>query len=258
MKMQNLLNNPIRAWELGTNLLINGDSLKVETYVPLKSLGKKVTFVLCDVPYGISYTESKLSLGRKPKISKEIINDGYQTYEEYKTFSASWLNAVKPYLANKNSLCIFNSDRMVFSLHDALVENKFKFSQLLVWVKNQSIIGRLDYNPQHELIAYAWFGTHLFNGSKDKSVLFYPRPKKSPFHPTTKPVGLLRQLILNHSNIDDLVLDCFIGSGSTLWACMDTHRKCVGIEIDTEYCQSIIDRYEKRTGLKAKEVTSWK
>jgi DNA modification methylase len=69
-----------------------------------------------------------------------------------------------------------------------------------------------------------------------------------------KPVGLLRRLILNSSNVGDIVYDCFGGSGSTLIACEQTKRKCLMVEIDLEYCQTIIDRFEKLTSIKAKKL----
>lgn len=255
MKKQNLLNNENKVWQLGEHILIQGDSTKAETFAVIDKLGLKVNYLLSDIPYGVSYTESKRSFGRTPQKSKDIVNDEYQTPKEYKDFCTKWLTAVRPYLAEKNVVHIFNSDRMLFSLHDAMFESGYKFAQLLIWVKNQSVIGRLDYNVQHELIIYGWFGTHNFYGSKDKSVFCYPRPQSSPFHPTTKPVGLLRQLILNSSKVNDVVLDPFIGGGSTLWACVNTHRRCVGVELDAEYCASIIERFKKLTGIEVKEIS---
>ena len=140
---------------------------------------------------------------------------------------------------------------MVFALREGIINAGLKFGQLLIWVKTHSIIGRLDYSPQHELIAYCWYGAHEFMKSKDRSVIVYPKPNKSPFHPTTKPIGLIRRLILNSTNIGDVVFDGFLGSGTTLLGCEQTKRVCVGVEIDLEYCQTTIDRFQKLTGIKA-------
>jgi DNA modification methylase len=98
---------------------------------------------------------------------------------------------------------------------------------------------------QHELIATGWYGSHKFYKSKDKSVLFAPKPKKSSLHPTTKPVSLLRKVILNSTQINDIIYDPFAGSGSLLIACEQTKRKCLLVEIDLEYCQTIINTYNK-------------
>jgi len=143
---------------------------------------------------------------------------------------------------------------MLFALKQAMDTQKVKFAQLLIWVKNQPVIGRLDYLPMHELIAYGWYGRHKFHKSKDKSVLFYPKPQKSKYHPTTKPLGLIRNIILNSTQINEVVCDPFLGSGTTLLACEQTKRKCIGFEIDPEYCQLIVNRWQKINGGKAEII----
>lgn len=82
----------------------------------------------------------------------------------------------------------------------------------------------------------------------DKSVTFYPKPSSSKLHPTMKPVGLLRRLILNSTKVGDTVYDPFGGSGSTLVACEHTKRKCIMVEMDPEYCETIVARWQKLTG----------
>ena len=116
-------------------------------------------------------------------------------------------------------------------------------------------MGRLDYLPQHELIAYGWAGTHEFRKAKDRSVLFHPKPTRSPLHPTMKPVGLLRRLVLNSSDVGGVVYDPFGGSGSVLIACEQTKRRCLTVELDPEYCRTIIARWERLTGGKAERIT---
>ncbi|MFZ3057716.1 MAG: site-specific DNA-methyltransferase [Minisyncoccales bacterium] len=214
---------------------------------------KKIDCIVCDPPYGVSYVESKSSLGHKLSCKKEILNDQYQSDDEYKEFSKEWLENIKPYLSKKNSFYIFNSDKMIFSLRVAIIDSGYKFAQMLIWVKSHSVIGRMDYLPQHELIAYGWYGSHKFKRSKDKSVLFYPKPNKNKLHSTMKPVGLLRNIILNSTNIDDYVFDGFGGSGSTIISCEHLKRKCLMVEIDIEHCKTIIKRWEKLTNKKAKK-----
>ncbi len=239
-------------FELGSHYLACGDAL--DTKIVNRLLGdRKVSLVLTDMPYGVGYVENKFEFNHISK-SKIITNDHEQTDQEYRVFTKGWLNLIKPYLAEKNSYYLFNSDKMLFAMREGLVEEGFKFAQLLIWVKNHVVLGRLNYLPQHELIAYGWYGRHAFQKSQDKSVLFYPKPNKSPLHPTMKPVGLLRNLILNSSKTDDWVYDPFLGSGSTLVACEQTKRRCLGIELDPEYCQVIIDRFEKVTNKKAKKL----
>ncbi|MFA6458259.1 MAG: site-specific DNA-methyltransferase [Patescibacteria group bacterium] len=237
---------------LGDHILGCGDA--ADSAFVKKLIGKeKIQLCLTDPPYGVAYVESKQNFKQGIK-HKVILNDHLQSEKEYSAFTQKWLEAMKPHLASKNSCYIFNSDRMLFALRDGMQNAGFKFSQLLIWVKTQAVIGRLDYLPMHELIAYGWFGRHHFRKSKDKSVLVYPKPSKSEFHATQKPVGLLRRLILNSSEIGDIVYDPFLGSGSTLLAAEQTKRKCIGIEIDPEYCQVVISRWESLTKLKAQKL----
>jgi len=241
------------VYKLGEHLLANGDIN--DKQLLKRSIGKrKISCVLVDPPYGINVVKSKISFGHELSYSKEIINDQVRSEEEYKSFSKEWLENIKPYLANSNSVYIFNSDKMIFSLRQAMIETGYKFSQLLIWIKSQAVIGRLDYQPMHELIAYGWYGKHKFQRSKDKSVLFYPKPKESRLHSTMKPVGLLRNIILNSTRVNDYIFDGFGGSGSTLIACEHLKRKCLMVELDSEHCLTIIKRWEKLTGLKAQKV----
>lgn len=231
---------------LGENTLGCGSSLDKE-FVE-KVIGDRViNSIQTDVPYGIAIADSSLN----PTNHKPLVNDHLQSDQEYIAFTKSWLEIVKPFLARKNSAYIFNSDKMIFALREAMIQSGFKFSQLLVWVKNQPTMARLDYLPQSELIAYGWFGTHVFHKAKDKSVLFAPKPQKSKYHPTTKPLSLIRRLILNSTEVEDTVYDPFIGSGTTLLASQQTLRKCIGIELEPTYCQVVVDRWEKLTGHKA-------
>lgn len=237
---------------LGDHLLACGDCRDKELVARLIGT-RKIKAVISDPPYGVAVTESKEGFQTLKK-NKVIANDHLQSDGEYRAFTRAWIEAVIPHLAKKNSFYIFNADKMIFALREGMQDVGLKFCQLLIWVKTHAVIGRLDYAPQHELIAYAWFGTHEFVKAKDKSVIVYPKPNKSPFHPTTKPIGLIRRLVLNSTRIGDVVYDGFLGSGTTLLACEQTKRICIGIELDPEYCRTIIARFEKLTGIKATKV----
>lgn len=215
----------------------------------------KIKLLLCDVPYAIAVVSSKKDFKNLKIKHKEIINDQEQTDEEYANFTKEWLEAIKPNLATKNSAYIFNADKMIFALREGMLKADFKFSQLLIWVKNHAPIGRLNYLPSHELIAFGWFGRHEFKKSQDKSVLFYPKPNKSKIHPTMKPIPLLRHLILNSSGIGEIIFDGFLGSGQAILAADQVKRIVYGTEIDPEYCQVIIDRVAKAIGCKAELIS---
>lgn len=237
-------------WQLGEHRLAYGDCRDTEL---LKHLfGKeKVNLLCCDIPYGIAVVESKRGFSNLSK-DKEIANDQIQSDEAYRAFNCEWLDAIKPFLAKKNSMYVFNADKMIWPLREAMIASGFKVAQLLIWVKSQAVVGRLDYAPAHELILYGWLGTHVFRRSKDRSVLFHPRPTKSEFHPTMKPLALIRRLVLNSTEIGDVVYDGFLGSGTCLLACEQLKRRCFAVELDSEYCLTAIRRWEQQTGLKAK------
>lgn len=237
------------VYQLGQHVLGCGSSTDC-TFVEFVIGDRAINSVNTDPPYGCAVVESSLN----PTKHKKIENDHLQSDAEYIQFTQNWIEAVKPYLAKKNSIYIFNSDRMIFALREAMHKSDLKFAQLLVWIKNHAVIGRMDYLPMHELIAYGWYGTHKFYKAKDKSVLCYPKPQKSKWHPTTKPIGLIRRLILNSTEVGDTIYDPFLGSGTTLLAAHQTLRTCIGIEIDPEYCQLIVDRWEKLSGIKAVAV----
>ena len=233
-------------YKLGDHALACGDCRNHDLVKKLID-SQKIKLILTDPPYGVGYVENKKGFC-KIKKNLAIKNDNIASEASYRTFTKDWLSAAKLYVDIKNSCYIFNSDRMIFALKDGMEDSGFKLAQILIWIKNNQVIGRRDYLAKHELIAYGWYGTHQFYKSKDKSVLFYPKPNSSPLHPTTKPLGLIRRLILNSSSIGDTIYDPFAGSGSILIACENTKRKCLTVEIDPDYCMVIINRYEKLLG----------
>ncbi|MBQ2173531.1 MAG: site-specific DNA-methyltransferase, partial [Alphaproteobacteria bacterium] len=127
----------------------------------------------------------------------------------------------------------------------------------LIWVKQSLVLGRQDYNYQHEPILYGWGDKHRFYGNgkyATTSVWQFDRPTKSEEHPTMKPIPLLCEILLNATKEEDNVLDLFGGSGSTLIACEETNRNCYMMELDPYYCQVIINRWETYTGEKAEKI----
>lgn len=239
-------------FQLGGHRIGCGDCRSKELMARLLD-GMKIKSAISDPPYGVAMAESKRGFQKISK-DKNIANDGIQSDAEYIAFTKDWIDAILPHLERKNSFYIFNADKMIFALREGMIASGLKFGQLLVWVKTHAVVGRLDYAPQHELIAYGWNGVHEFVKSKDRSVIPYPKPNRSPLHPTMKPVGLIRHLILNSTRIGDVVYDGFLGSGTTLLACEQTKRVCVGVELDPEYVSVVIKRFEELTGIKSKKL----
>jgi DNA modification methylase len=250
-KLKNLIEYGT-IFRLGSHYLAFGDSRDKELVARL--VGQlKVKAVICDVPYGTAVAESKENFQPLFK-NKPMANDHLQSDAEYQKFTQDWIEAIKPHLTRKNVFYIFNSDKMIFALRQGMIQAGLKFGQLLIWVKTQAVLARPDYAPQHELIAYGWFGSHEFLKSKDKSVIVYPKPNKSPNHPTTKPIGLIRRLVLNSTRIGDVVFDGFLGSGTSLLACEETRRICLGVEIDLEYVETSIRQFERLFNIKAEII----
>lgn len=241
------------VFRLGEHRLACADATDTEAVA--KIVGKdRIQLVLTDPPYGVAYVESKAGFGQIAA-ARPIANDHEQSEPEYRDFTRRWIAAAKPFLKAKNAFYVFNSDKMLFALRDGMREAGCRFSQLLIWVKSHPVMGRMDYLPQHELIAYGWVGTHEFRKAKDKSVLFHPKPSSSPLHPTMKPVGLIRRLVLNSSDIGASIYDPFGGSGTTLITCEQTKRRCLMLELDEQHCKTIIDRWEKMSGKRAEKIT---
>ena len=120
---------------------------------------------------------------------------------------------------------------------------------VLIWKKNAPTfsMGRLDYDYQHEPILLTWNKKHKFygGGQHKTSVWDIPKPMKAKEHPTMKPVALVENALLNNSAVDNIVIDWYLGSGTTMVAAHQLNRKCYGMEIDPKYCQVIIDRMLK-------------
>ena len=239
-------------FELGNHRLLCGSAMNPDHVKKLIG-NAKISLVEIDPPYAVCLSESKKAF-KQFKDRKPIENDDITSEEDYRNFTVSYLKPIIPYLEKKNTLYMFNADRMIIPTVEGIREAGFKFSQLLIWIKSQAVLGRLDYQPQHELVFYGWHGRHEFKKSKDKSVLFCPKVQKSPLHPTMKPVSLVSRLILNSTDINDIVYDCFCGSGTSIIASEQTCRKCLAIEVDPEYCETIINRWEKYTGKTAKLI----
>ena len=127
------------------------------------------------------------------------------------------------------------------------------WSSFIIWNKDRFVLSMQDYHRKFEPILYGWnTKKHYWCGSrKECDVWDIPRPNTSPEHPTMKPIALCERAIKNSSKPGDLVLDLFVGSGSTLIACENTNRRCYAMDIEPKYCSVTLERWEKLTGKKA-------
>lgn len=243
-----------QLWKLGDHLLLCGDSTNP---VDVKRLmgEEKADMVFTDPPYGVDYSSKNEFLNESDGGKRSVEPIENDAIEDYASFFGDALKCLKPYLAEKNSFYLTISDQKLSELLAALRGLEFKFSQLLVWVKNNHVLGRQDYANKHELIVYGWLGTHKFYGGFDTTVWEVDKPVSSKLHPTMKPIELMEKAIKNSSEAGMIVLDVFGGSGSTLIACEKLNRKCRMMEIAPTYISVIIERWEKVTGKTAELVS---
>jgi len=237
---------------VGGHILGCGDARDKE-FVDKVIANRKIKAVISDPPFGVRLVENKIGVS-KLKVSKNILNDDIVNETEYAEFTKNWLLPILPHLETKNSIYIFNGDPMFLALRQGMEQAGTKFSQLLIWIKSHSVMGRKDYLPAHELLAYGWYKIHEFKKSKDSTLLFCPKSNSNPLHPSQKPVAIIRRLILNSTSIGDTVFDSFAGSGTIGVAAEQTKRKAIMIERDEEYCQTILSRMEKLFGLRAERI----
>lgn len=226
-------------WQLGKHRVICGDSTKSETYDQL--LGdKKANLVVTDPPYNVDVEET----------AGKILNDNMSDGDFYQ-FLLSMFTQVENHMEDDASIYVFHADTEGLNFRKAFKDAGFYLSGCCIWKKNSLVLGRSPYQWQHEPCLYGWKkkGKHQwFSDRKQTTIWEYDRPKSSKDHPTMKPIQLMAYPIQNSSMRGTIVLDPFLGSGSTLIAADQTGRVCYGIELDEKFVDVIVKRYIEVTG----------
>lgn len=226
-------------WQLGKHRVICGDSTKSETYDQL--LGdKKANLVVTDPPYNVDVEET----------AGKILNDNMSDGDFYQ-FLLSMFTQVENHMETDASIYVFHADTEGLNFRKAFKDAGFYLSGCCIWKKNSLVLGRSPYQWQHEPCLYGWKkkGKHQwFSDRKQTTIWEYDRPKSSKDHPTMKPIQLMAYPIQNSSMRGTIVLDPFLGSGSTLIAADQTGRVCYGIELDEKFVDVIVKRYIEVTG----------
>ena len=226
-------------WQLGKHRVICGDSTKSETYDQL--LGdKKANLVVTDPPYNVDVEET----------AGKILNDNMSDGDFYQ-FLLSMFTQVENHMETDASIYVFHADTEGLNFRKAFKDAGFYLSGCCIWKKNSLVLGRSPYQWQHEPCLYGWKkkGKHQwFSDRKQTTIWEYDRPKSSKDHPTMKPIQLMAYPIKNSSMRGTIVLDPFLGSGSTLIAADQTGRVCYGIELDEKFVDVIVKRYIEVTG----------
>lgn len=216
--------------------------------------------VFTDPPYGVSYTEKNEFLNRigKPLACVNPIENDSRSPAEMEDFWETAFGILAECTKEEMAYYITAPQGGDLLLLKAISNTPFSLKHMLIWNKNNHVLGRCDYNYKHEPIIYGWKkkGTHHFyGGGQFKTTVWdIPKPLKNNLHPTMKPVELVANCILDVTKKGDSVLDIFGGSGTTLIAAEQTDRKCYMMELDPHYCDVIIARWEKLTGKEATKL----
>ena len=212
------------------NTIYNEDCLEGMKRIPDGS----VDMVLTDPPYGMAFQSGHRKI--KHKIMK-----GDQNLEWLDDFVDEIFRVSK----NNTAHYMFCSFHHIDKFKQA-IEKKFKVKNILTWVKNNTSMGDLkgDFAPKTEFIIFFHKGRRLINGKRDPNVLEFKKTRNE-LHPTQKPVDMTEYLIGKFSDEGDLILDPFMGSGTTASACLNADRQYIGFELDEGYYNIAQDRIKK-------------
>ncbi len=236
---------PGDIWQLGRHRLLCGDATNLADLTRLME-GKMANMVFTDPPYNVDYTGAT-----KDKL--KILNDKMGSNQFYEFLEASFENMINV-TAPGGAVYICHADSEGYNFRKAFVDAGFLLKQCIIWVKNTIVMGRQDYHWQHEPIIYGWkpgAAHSWYGGRKESTTWNIDKPLRNGEHPTMKPIQLVARALKNSSQVGELVLDMFLGSGSTLIAAEQSNRICYGMELDPVYCDVIIKRWEQLTGQKA-------
>jgi len=240
-------------WQLGRHVLICGDSTDRETLERLRQAAgiECADLLLTDPPYNVAYVG-------KTAEAMTIENDAMDDASFAEFLNSAFQNADR-LMRPGAAFYIWHAETVGSGFRNACEVVGWQVRQCLVWVKNAFVLGRQDYHWQHEPCLYGWKdgAAHLWNSDRSQStVLEFNRPLRNADHPTMKPIPLMTYLVQNSSKRDDWVLDPFLGSGSTLLACEEVGRRCLGVELSPVYCDVILRRWEDLTAQTAHRLES--
>lgn len=236
---------PGDIWILGNHRLMCGDSTDKACVERLMD-GEKADLVVTDPPYNVAYEG-------KTKDALTIQNDSMDA-DTFRGFLTDAFHRCFESLREGGAFYVWYASREHVNFETALNNAGLQVRQQLIWKKNVMVLGRQDYQWKHEPCLYGWKDGASHSWYSDRSqttVLEFDKPVRNAEHPTMKPIELIAYQIKNSSKREDVVLDLFGGSGSTLIACEQLDRNCFMMELDPKYCDVIIKRWENQTGEKA-------
>lgn len=228
------------VWIVGRHRLVCGDATNENDVATLMD-GKRANLIVTDPPYGVSF---------KSTSGLTIKNDSMKDEEFYNFLYKSFANMVA-HTENGGSAYVFHADTEGLTFRKAFIDAGFHLAGVCIWSKNSLVLGRSDYQWQHEPVLYGFLqnGKHRWYSDRKQTTIWnFNKPKRNENHPTSKPLDLLSYPIRNSSQENAIVIDTFGGSGSTLMACEATNRICYTMELDEKYASVILRRYVEDTG----------
>jgi DNA modification methylase len=235
-------------WALGDHRLLVGDSTDVGDVARL--LGEtRPAMCFTDPPYNVALGDHG---GQQRGSRKRRIQNDAMPPEQWAAFVRGWAGNLVASVDGAIYCCM--STKEWGSVSEALAEADGHWSDTIVWKKDRFVLGRADYQRQYEPIWFGWRegAKHHWCGDRDQGDVWeIDRPSESDAHPTMKPLALVERAITNSSRQGDVVLDLFLGSGSTLIAAERTGRVCYGMELDAHYGSVVLARWESFSGKEA-------
>lgn len=261
---------------LGKHRLMCGDSTSIQDVEKLMGGGEyQADLLLTDPPYNVDYEGGT---NKKLKIKNDNMED-----QAFRQFLIDVYKAADHVMKPGAPFYIWHADSEGANFRGAAKDMGWQIRECLIWVKNSLVLGRQDYQWRHEPCLYGWKAgaAHYFTDSRAEStviddqvnvdklskdelktlckklldpgiettVIREKKPSINDVHPTMKPVKLFGRLVKNSSKRNDIVLDLFGGSGTTIVACEQLNRRAYLMELDPAYVDVIIDRYQKLTNV---------
>lgn len=227
------------VWTIGRHRLMCGDATSSEDVSTLMG-NTKANLILTDPPYGVSFKSSS---------GLTIQNDSMKNEEFYNFLLASF-KCMAEHLENGGSAYVFHADTEGLNFRKAFIDAGFHLAGCCIWVKDSLVLGRSDYQWQHEPVLYGFMqnGKHKWYSDRKQTTIWnFDKPKRNANHPTSKPLDLLSYPIGNSTQENGVVIDTFGGSGSTMMACEQMNRICYMMELDEKYASVILRRYVENT-----------
>lgn len=236
---------PGDVWLLGNHRLMCGDSTSIDDIQSLM-IGGIADILLTDPPYNVAYkgkTKDALTIQ-----NDEMMDDEFRSFlrDAFVNFSCVMRPGAVFY--------IWHADSEGYNFRGACFDAGWRVRQCLIWKKHVMVMGRQDYHWKHEPCLYGWKdgAAHMWVADrKQTTILEFDRQLRNAEHPTMKPVDLIEYQILNNTKNGDIVLDGFGGSGTTIIASEKNGRIARVMELDTHYCDVIVNRWQNFTGKEA-------